>query len=171
MCVTSWCQPSGDEVLFVRPDAVFDKSKPIAAIPLCFPQFGPSDEMAARIRAKPHWSVISSSADPNPDDPEPAVMFMLKDNEYTRGMWDHALQATYEVTLRRDKLKVEFCVLNPEKDKKVVVTTVIDFTALHTYVEVLDAMKKDVPARGSTGRGTSTRRSIPPSPRTPQTAT
>ncbi len=28
-CVTSWTQPSGDEVLYVRPDAVFDKSKPI----------------------------------------------------------------------------------------------------------------------------------------------
>jgi len=36
------CQPSGDEVLFVRPDAVFDRTKPISGgIPLCFPQFGP----------------------------------------------------------------------------------------------------------------------------------
>eukprot|EP00955_Chlamydomonas_euryale_P016789 179286-Chlamydomonas_euryale.AAC.5 len=38
-CVTSWKQASGDEVLFVRPDAVFDKSKPISGgIPHCFPQ-------------------------------------------------------------------------------------------------------------------------------------
>ena len=38
-CVTSWKQPSGDEVLYVRPDAVFDKSKPISGgIPHCFPQ-------------------------------------------------------------------------------------------------------------------------------------
>jgi len=37
--VTSWTQPSGDEVLFVRPDAKFDKSKPISGgIPHCFPQ-------------------------------------------------------------------------------------------------------------------------------------
>jgi D-hexose-6-phosphate mutarotase len=37
--VTSWKQPSGDEVLYVRPDAVFDKSKPISGgIPHCFPQ-------------------------------------------------------------------------------------------------------------------------------------
>jgi glucose-6-phosphate 1-epimerase len=29
-------------VLFVRPDAVFDRTKPISGgIPLCFPQFGP----------------------------------------------------------------------------------------------------------------------------------
>lgn len=39
--VTSWKQPSGDEVLFVRPDAKFDKSKPISGgIPHCFPQVG-----------------------------------------------------------------------------------------------------------------------------------
>lgn len=32
-------QVSGDEVLYVRPDAVFDKSKPISGgIPHCFPQ-------------------------------------------------------------------------------------------------------------------------------------
>ena len=37
--VASWTQPSGDEVLYVRPDAKFDKSKPISGgIPHCFPQ-------------------------------------------------------------------------------------------------------------------------------------
>jgi glucose-6-phosphate 1-epimerase len=141
--VTSWCLPSGDDVLYVRPDAVFDKSKPISGgIPLCFPRFGPSDEMQQHGFARNlDWSVISSSADPNPDDPEPSVLLMLKDNEYTRGMWDCAFQATYEVTLRRDKLRVEFAVLNPEQDKKgrgnddAIVFT----AALHTYVEVTDA--------------------------------
>lgn len=40
-CVTSWKQASGDEVLYVRPDAKFDKSKPISGgIPHCFPQVG-----------------------------------------------------------------------------------------------------------------------------------
>eukprot|EP00775_Hariotina_reticulata_P000119 gene119-286_t len=40
--VCSWKQASGDEVLYVRPDAVFDKSKPISGgVPHCFPQFGP----------------------------------------------------------------------------------------------------------------------------------
>ena len=38
-CVTSWTQSSGDEVLYCRPDAVFDGSKPISGgIPHCFPQ-------------------------------------------------------------------------------------------------------------------------------------
>ena len=37
--VTSWKQASGDEVLYIRPDAVFDKSKPVSGgIPHCFPQ-------------------------------------------------------------------------------------------------------------------------------------
>ena len=33
--VTSWCLPSGDDVLYVRPDAVFDKSKPISGGSRC----------------------------------------------------------------------------------------------------------------------------------------
>jgi glucose-6-phosphate 1-epimerase len=155
--VTSWCLPSGDDVLFVRPDAVFDRSKPISGgIPLCFPRFGPSDEMQQHGFARNlDWSVISSSADPNPDDPEPSVMLMLKDNEYTRGMWDCAFQATYEVTLRSQKLRVEFCVLNPEKDKKGRGNEdPIEFTAaLHTYLEVTDASDtENVFVRGLKGK-------------------
>lgn len=97
------------------------------------------------------WTVISSSADPNPDDPEPSVMLKLKDNGYTREMWDVAFEATFEVTLRREKLMMEFCVRNPgeEKDQK----EAIDFTAaLHTYVEVLDASKPEVFVRGLSGK-------------------
>lgn len=38
-CILSWKQASGDEILYVRPDAVFDKSKPISGgVPHCFPQ-------------------------------------------------------------------------------------------------------------------------------------
>ena len=37
--VISWKQPSGDEILYVRPDAKFDGSKPISGgIPHYFPQ-------------------------------------------------------------------------------------------------------------------------------------
>ena len=153
-CVTSWCQPSGDEVLYVRPDAVFDKSKPISGgVPLCFPQFGPGKMQQHGFARNMDWSVISSSADPNPDDPEPSVMFKLKDNGYTREMWDVAFEATYEVTLRRDKLMLEFMVRNPGKDAKEEQKDPIDFTAaLHTYVEVADASKPDVLVRGLSGK-------------------
>ena len=144
------CQPSGDEVLFVRPDAVWDKSKPISGgIPICFPRFGPSPEMQQHGFARNvDWVVCSSSADPNPDDPEPSVMFKLKDNDYTREMWDVGFEATYEVTLRRDKLKIEFCVRNPPGAEKP-----IDFTAaVHTYIEVVDAASPECLVRGLKGK-------------------
>jgi hypothetical protein len=34
------------------------------------------------------WQVINTSGDPNPDDPEPSVLFKLTDSPYTREMWD-----------------------------------------------------------------------------------
>ena len=41
--VTSWVK-DGRDVLYVRPDAKFDKSKPISGgIPHCWPQFGPGE--------------------------------------------------------------------------------------------------------------------------------
>ena len=146
--VTSWTQPSGDEVLYVRPDAVFDKSKPIGGgAPLCFPQFGPGAMQQHGFARNCDWEVIGTSADVNPDDPEPAVMLRLRPNEYTRAMWDEAFEATYEVTLRRDKLKMELCVKNASETKP------LDFTAaIHTYIEVTDAANAGVFARGLQGK-------------------
>ncbi|RWW86869.1 hypothetical protein BHE74_00004335, partial [Ensete ventricosum] len=41
-CITSWKVSNGKDLLFVRPDAVFNGKKPISGgIPHCFPQFGP----------------------------------------------------------------------------------------------------------------------------------
>jgi glucose-6-phosphate 1-epimerase len=136
---------------------VFDKSKPISGgAPLCFPRFGPSDEMQQHGFARnSDWTVISSSADPNPDDPEPSVMFKLRDSEYTREMWDHAFEATYEVTLRRESLRLEFSVRNPlaEERKGRHEDAPFDFTAaIHTYVEVADATSPNVFARGLIGK-------------------
>ena len=44
-CVTSWKMPStSEDLLYVRPDAKFDGSKPISGgVPHCFPQFGPGE--------------------------------------------------------------------------------------------------------------------------------
>ena len=146
--VTSWTQPSGDEALYVRPDATFDKSKPIAGgIPLCFPQFGPGAMQQHGFARNVDWEVIGTSADVNPDDPEPAVMLRLRPSEYTKKMWDVPFEATYEVTLRREKLKLEFCVKNNSKDAP------IDFTAAaHTYIEVTDCANVGVFARGLKGK-------------------
>ncbi len=110
-CVTSWKQAAGDEVLYVRPDAVFDKSKPISGgIPHCFPQvggmrgggrgssrlltyetpslqFGPSDKMQQHGFARNlDWSIASTSADPNPDEKDPSVELVLSESDYTLKM-------------------------------------------------------------------------------------
>ncbi len=146
--VTSWTQPSGDEVLYVRPDAVFDGSAAIGGgAPLCFPQFGPGRMQRHGFARNCEWEVIGTSADVNPDDPEPAVMLRLRPNEYTRSMWDEAFEATYEVTLRREKLKMELRVKNGSETKP------LDFTAaIHTYIEVTDAANAGVFARGLQGK-------------------
>ena len=45
--ITSWTQPSGDEVLYIRPDAKFDGAKPISGgVPHCFPQASHRDPNA-----------------------------------------------------------------------------------------------------------------------------
>ena len=86
-CVTSWKQATGDEVLYVRPDAVFDKSKPISGgLPHCFPQFGPGAMQQHGFARNLDWSIASSSADPNPDEKEPSVELMLTENKYTLKM-------------------------------------------------------------------------------------
>ncbi len=93
------------------------------------------------------WEVIGTSADVNPDDPEPAVMLSLKSNEETRKMWPFEFECTYEVTLRREKLKCEFCVKNCADDLK----DELEFTAaLHSYIEVVDATdSENVYAKGN----------------------
>jgi glucose-6-phosphate 1-epimerase len=86
--VTSWKQPSGDEVLYVRPDAVFNGQKPISGgIPHCFPQFGPGAIQQHGFARNLNWESASSSADLQPDEPDPSVELVLTDNEYTRAMW------------------------------------------------------------------------------------
>ena len=146
--VTSFAQSSGDEVLFVRPDAVFDGSKPIAGgVPICFPRFGPSPEMQQHGFARNvAWEVLRTSADLRPDDPEPCVQLRLTDSDYTRSMWPHSFEALYEVTLRRDKLRLVLQVKNCNADKA------LEFTcALHTYLEVVDAALPAVQVTGLRG--------------------
>jgi len=131
-CVTSWKQPSGDEVLYVRPDAVFDKSKPISGgIPHCFPQFGPGKMQQHGFARNLDWAVSATSANPNPDEPEPTVELVLTESEYTTKMWPHKFKAVYTVTLQAEQLRTHLRVINTD-DKD------FDFTAaLHTYIEVL----------------------------------
>ena len=102
-------------------------------IPLCFPQFGPPGKVPQQhgFARNLDWEVCSSSADVNPDYPEPSVLLKLSASEYTRKLYPYEFEATLEVTLRRDRLKLELSVINRDNQP-------IDFTAaLHTYIEVL----------------------------------
>ena len=86
--VASFTQPSGDDVLYVRPDAKFDKTKGISGgIPHCFPQFGPGPIQQHGFARNCDWEIMSTSADPNPDDIDPTVELQLTDNDYTRKIW------------------------------------------------------------------------------------
>lgn len=146
--VTSWCQPQGSDVLYVRPDVIFDGVKPISGgVPHCFPRFGPSADMQQHGFARNcTWKVVDSHADINPDYPEPAVLLQLQDNDYTRSMWNYSFKAVYEVTLRSDRLKVELRVLNTDSKE-------FDFTtALHSYFGVSDAASPEVNVKGLKGK-------------------
>eukprot|EP00887_Chlorella_sp_A99_P002215 scaffold21.g2215.t1 len=138
-CITSWKMPAGDEVLYVRPDAVFDKSRPIAGgIPICFPQFGPGALQQHGFARNVDWHVASTSADPQPDDRDPEVTLLLTDNEYTRAMWPHSFKLAYSVSLHAELLRTDMRVINTGK-------TAFDFTAaLHSYIEVADVSKAAV---------------------------
>lgn len=133
-CITSWKQASGDEVLYVRPDAVFDKSKPISGgIPHCFPQFGPGAMQQHGFARNLDWGVGSSAADPNPDEREPSVELVLGDCDYTRAMFPYKFQVSYTISLHGEQLHTSFRVRNLDEKP-------FEFTAaLHTYIEVVKA--------------------------------
>eukprot|EP00854_Cymbomonas_tetramitiformis_P016796 gene16796-19954_t len=104
--VTSWKPAGGDDVLYVRPDAKFDKSKPISGgLPHCFPQFGPGTT----------------------DGAEPSVEMTLSPSDYSKAMWDKEFKATQTITLSEGKLTATLKVMNTGDEE-------FDFTAsFHTY--------------------------------------
>ena len=129
--VTSFKQASGDEVLYVRPDAVFDRSKPISGgIPHCFPQFGPGAMQQHGFARNLDWGVAAASADAQPDERDPEVQLVLEDSDYTRAMWPHAFKVAYSVALHGELLRTDMRVVNTGDAP-------FSFTAaLHSYFEV-----------------------------------
>lgn len=123
-CITSWKVPNGNDLLFVRPDAVFDKKKPISGgIPHCFPQFGPGPLQQHGFARNMDWSLIGSEN----VDGNPVVTLELKDGPYSRSMWDFSFRATYKVILNAKSLSTELSITNTD-------TKAFSFTnALHTY--------------------------------------
>ncbi|KAL7610946.1 hypothetical protein Lser_V15G12430 [Lactuca serriola] len=122
-CVTSWKVGSRD-LLFVRPDAVFNGQKPISGgIPHCFPQFGPGPMQQHGFARNSDWSIVDSEN----VDGTPVITLELKDSSYSRSMWDYSFHALYKITLDKKTLSTELKITNT--DKKPFSFT----TALHTY--------------------------------------
>lgn len=123
-CVTSWKVSEGKDLLFVRPDAVFNGQKPISGgIPHCFPQFGPGSIQQHGFARNMSWSI----ADSENVEGNPVLTLELKDGPYSRSMWDFSFQALYKVTLKPKSLSTVLTVTNTDERP-------FSFTtALHTY--------------------------------------
>ncbi|XP_047971739.1 putative glucose-6-phosphate 1-epimerase [Salvia hispanica] len=122
-CVTSW-KVDGKELLFLRPDAIFNGEKPISGgIPHCFPQFGPGPLQQHGFARNMEWSIVCvENMQMNP-----CVTLELKDSPYSRSMWDYGFHALYKVTLHKDTLSTQITITNTDH-------TPFSFTtALHTY--------------------------------------
>eukprot|EP00899_Mesostigma_viride_P013025 jgi/Mesvir1/21723/Mv04135-RA.1 len=124
-CVTSWKLPGGHDLLYCRPDAKFDGSKPISGgVPHCFPQFGPGKMQQHGFARNMNWKLTASGVTA---DGAPWIEMVLSDCGFTHGMWDAAFSAVYKVTLGADHLVCHMSVINMDSRP-------ISFTAaLHTY--------------------------------------
>lgn len=123
-CITSWKVTNGKDLLFVRPDAVFNGQKPISGgIPHCFPQFGPGKMQQHGFARNMNWSIVHTEN----VEGSPIVTLELKDGPYSRSMWDFSFQARYKVILSAKSLSTELIIRNTD-------TKPFSFTtALHTY--------------------------------------
>lgn len=123
-CLTSWEIPTGKDLLFVRPDAVFNGQKPISGgIPHCFPQFGPGSIQQHGFARNMNWSLIESEN----AEGKPVITLELKDEPYSRAMWDFSFHALYKVVLDSMSLTTELTIKNTDQK------TFHFNTALHTY--------------------------------------
>ena len=92
--VTSFVK-NGRDVLYVRPDAVFDKSKPISGgLPHCWPQFGPGDIQVHGFARNVDWALTETK-----EGDAPSITMTLLPSEYTKAMWDKDFKVTQTITL------------------------------------------------------------------------
>ncbi|XP_014520774.1 putative glucose-6-phosphate 1-epimerase [Vigna radiata var. radiata] len=138
-CITSWKVPSGKDLLFVRPDAVFNGKKPISGgVPHCFPQFGPGPIQQHGFARNMDWTLVDSEN----AEGSPVVTLELKDAPYSRAMWDFSFHALFKVTLNAKSLSTELTVKNTD-------SKAFSFsTALHTYFR---ASASDASVKGLKG--------------------
>mmetsp|Transcript_13110 Transcript_13110/g.31600 ORF Transcript_13110/g.31600 Transcript_13110/m.31600 type:complete len:306 (+) Transcript_13110:62-979(+) len=121
--VTSFTRADGYDVLYVRPDAKFDKTKPISGgLPHCWPQFGPGDIQVHGFARNVDWELTKTT-----EGASPSVEMTLKPSEYTKAMWDKQFVVTQTITLGDGKLNATMKVSN-------LGTEAFSFTSsFHTY--------------------------------------
>lgn len=130
--VLSYISESGEEILFVSPQAVYKEGKAIrGGIPICWPWFNahPIDPSLpshgfARIST---WEVISSSA----NDEETQLELGLSSNEHTLKLWPYQFEARLVIQLG-NRLTVKLKTINKD-DKPFDVSA-----ALHSYFNISD---------------------------------
>ncbi|KAK8459658.1 hypothetical protein SEVIR_2G184900v4 [Setaria viridis] len=92
-------------------------------IPHCFPQFGPGPMQQHGFARNVNWSITDSEV----TEGDPAVTLELKDDSYSRSMWDFSFQALYKVSLHSTSLSTTLKITNTD-DKPFSFNS-----ALHTY--------------------------------------
>ena len=142
-CLTSYVTGAGYDVLFRRPDAVYDGSKPISGgVPICWPQFGPGAIQQHGFARNLKWECVDvreeTAGGPNQGswlvDKNKAV-FEIMDTAETRKMWDRKFKVRYEVVLDAGAVTLQLRVQNKGWQP-------LEFTcALHTYFAVDDIDK------------------------------
>ena len=106
-CVTSYSK-GGIEQLAHRLDSRLDGVKPISGgIPLCFPQFGPGALQQHGFARNLDWEIAATTGGATP-----SVELRLSESDYTLGMWPHAFECAYTVTLMPDRLATTLRVSN-----------------------------------------------------------
>ena len=120
---------SGQEMLFISREAIFDGKKPIrGGIPLVFPQFGGGALPSHGFARRSTWQVHSVAGD--------TLTLALADSESTREMWGNRFELLYAVTLGAHSLSTELRVRNRGDAS-------FDFQALlHTYFNLGQSLAK-----------------------------
>jgi len=134
--VTSFQNSKGEELIFMSTKANFKEGKAIrGGVPICWPQFGPGELPQHGFARNSIWNIKETKAQN-----DVSITFSLTDSEDTRKQWNNSFSIEYKIILSKDKLQLEFTVVNKNSNKKS-----FSFTgALHTYIKVKNSSKSFV---------------------------
>ena len=136
----SWTPVGYDERLWVSRISAMDGKSPIrGGIPIAFPQFAFQGSLPLHGFVRQClWTFVSS----NCDESGTSAVFQLRDNEWTRSLWNHRFEILYTVVLTLSSIRMEMTIKNLnymvdcENRNK---CNTFEFTnCLHTYFRTAD---------------------------------